>query len=243
MELQARTWGYDAVDVIPRRLFAVAQHIGGQVIGAFSRGEGKAAEELVGFAMAIPGVRSGRAYLHSHMLAVVPEYRNVGLGRDLKLSQRDEALSRGLVCMEWTFDPLDIKNAYFNIVKLGATARSYCPNFHGVSSARLQGGRPTDRLVAEWDLDGPRVRARIAGHALPPLPVEERIALPAAVMSWKESTEGRERALSLQLENRERFEDAFRRGLSITGFTRDTEGNGWFELGRCQQLGTTEKGE
>ncbi len=232
--LQVQTWGYDPADVIPRRLFVVAQHIGGQVVGAFRKGEKDGVEQLVGFVMALPGGREGRAYLHSHMLAVLPEYRNRGLGRRLKFFQREEALARGIDRMEWTFDPLEIKNAYFNIAKLGAIVRTYWTNFYGVSSARLQGGRPTDRLLATWNLNSPRVRVALAGGNPPRGHVEERIMLPAAVMAWKESAEKREKALALQLENRERFQDAFRRGLCVTGFSRDVEGNGCFELGRCE---------
>ena len=116
---------------------------------------------MVGFAMSLPGVKTGKnstdgnpqPYLHSHMLAVRDRYRNRGLGAQLKLEQRREALSRGIRLMEWTFDPLEIKNAYLNIHKLGAIVRSYYVNFYGVSSSRLQGGLPTDRLVAEWYLD------------------------------------------------------------------------------------------
>src|SRR5947209_20119406 len=103
-------------------MFVVGEKIGGQVIGAF---EGR---ELVGFAFAIPGVRSGRSYLHSHMLAVRKSCQNVGVGRRLKLFQREDALARGFELMEWTFDPLEIKNAYLNIERLGAVAQRYIVN-------------------------------------------------------------------------------------------------------------------
>src|ERR1700685_3435351 len=148
VQLQVETWGYDESDVIPRKAFLVAQKIGGQVIGAFDTEiSGNAAtvgpESLVGFAMSLPGIKieSGepRAYLHSHMLAVKEGYRNRGLGAQLKWEQRREALSRGIRKMEWTFDPLEIKNSFLNIHKLGAISRSYRVNFYGVSSSRLQG--------------------------------------------------------------------------------------------------------
>ncbi len=167
VQLQVETWGYDDSDVIPRKAFLVAQKIGGQVIGAFDTELPGAApnghpESLVGFAMSLPGVKTGngepQSYLHSHMLAVRDAYRNRGLGAQLKLEQRREALSRGIRLMEWTFDPLEIKNAYLNIHRLGSIVRRYRVDFYGVSSSRLQGGLPTDRLVAEWNLDSPRVR-------------------------------------------------------------------------------------
>ena len=175
-----------------------------------------------------------RAYLHSHMLAVREGYRNRGLGARLKLVQRREALSRGIRHMEWTFDPLEIKNAYLNIHKLGAIVRGYQENFYGVSSSRLQGGLPTDRLVAEWELDSPRVQAIAEGRPVSPRAAEERILVPASIYAWKASEEGRERALAVQLENRRKFQEAFARGLAVLGFVRDAEGNGVFELGRLR---------
>jgi predicted GNAT superfamily acetyltransferase len=225
--LQIATWGYDEMDVVPRRVFTVAQRIGGQVIGAFTRDD-----TLAGFAMALPGIRDGAPYLHSHMLAVRPEFRNAGLGRRLKLAQREDALKRGIRLMEWTFDPLEIKNSFFNIEKLGAITRSYTPNFYGVSSARIQGGRPTDRLHAEWWLDSERVIEAVAGRRAPRGKVEMRIELPHQVMQWKESADGAEQAMALQRTNQAQFEKAFARGLAVTGFSRDQEGNGWFELSR-----------
>lgn len=225
--LQIATWGYDEMDVIPRRMFTVAQRIGGQVMGAFA-----ADGTLAGFAMSIPGIRQGQPYLHSHMLAVRPDFRNAGVGRRLKLAQREDALKRGIRLMEWTFDPLEIKNSFFNIEKLGAITHSYTPNFYGVSSARIQGGRPTDRLHAEWWLDSARVIEAVAGRRAPRGEVEVRIELPHQVMQWKESAEGAEEAMALQRANHAQFAEAFARGLAVTGFSRDQEGNGWFELSR-----------
>jgi predicted GNAT superfamily acetyltransferase len=225
--LQITTWGYEEMDVVPRRTFTVAQRIGGQVLGAFT-----ADDTLAAFAMAIPGIRDGKPYLHSYMLAVQPEFRNAGLGRRLKLAQRDDALKRGIRLIQWTFDPLEIKNSFFNIEKLGAITCSYTPDFLGVSSARIQGGRPTDRLHAEWWLDSDRVMAAVAGRRAPRGEIEMRIELPYQVMQWKESAEGAEQAMALQRRNQAQFEEAFARGLAVTGFSRDEEGNGWFELSR-----------
>lgn len=151
--LQLEVWGYSDGDLIPRRVFMVAQRIGGQVLGAFD------GDTVVGFAMSLPGYRKGHSYLHSHMLAVLPEYRNAGLGRRLKLAQRDDAIARGIDLMEWTFDPLEIKNAHLNIARLGAIVRRYQADFYGPSSSPLQGGLPTDRLYAEWWLKSPALKA------------------------------------------------------------------------------------
>ena len=246
VQMQIDTWGYDPTDVIPRKAFLVMQKVGGQVIGAFDTElPGASAEgdsrSLIGFAMSLPGMKTGdgspKAYLHSHMLAVRPEYRNRGLGAQLKREQRREALGRGIELMEWTFDPLEIKNAYLNVCKLGAVMRRYSVDFYGVSSSRLQGGLPTDRLTAEWHMNSPRVNAVLNGDPLPAYEIEERIAVPAAIYAWKASDEDRARAAEVQLGNRNRFQEAFKRGLAVLGFVRDEEGNGVFELGPQAQLG------
>jgi predicted GNAT superfamily acetyltransferase len=222
--LQLEVWGYSDGDVIPRRMFLVAHRIGGQVIGAFD------GDTIIGFAMALPGYRNGRPYLHSHMLAVLPQYRNSGIGRRLKLAQRDEALGRGFDLMEWTFDPLEIKNAHLNIARLGAIARRYQPDFYGPSSSPLQGGLPTDRLYAEWWLRSPRVTSILRGEAKH-LEIVERITVPHSIYQWKQDPEQRSLAHALQSNNREALQSAFHRGLAIVGYERDTEGNGSYLLG------------
>ena len=118
-------------------LFVVASKVGGQVFGAFEGGQ------MIGFLVAIPGILpDGRPYLHSHMLGVQPEYRDRGVGRRLKLAQREDALERGIELVEWTFDPLELKNAYFNIERLGAIVRRYVDNQYGVTAARCTAGCP-----------------------------------------------------------------------------------------------------
>jgi predicted GNAT superfamily acetyltransferase len=249
VQLQVETWGYDPTDVIPRKAFLVWQKVGGQVIGAFDTANGGSAphggpQSLVGFVLSLPGIKAGlggpQPYLHSHMMAVKEGYRNQGLGVQLKLAQRKEALERGIRHIEWTFDPLEIKNAFLNIRKLGAIARSYFIDFYGISSSRLQGGLPTDRLLAEWRLDSPHVKAVLSGDAegqsANTLEIEERILVPAAIYEWKSTEAGRERALGVQLQNREKFQKAFSQGLAVLGFVRDAEGNGIFELGQLSQL-------
>ena len=239
VQLQIETWGYDETELIPRKTFLLAQKIGGQVVGAFDTVHSEdhtsqPREAMVGFAMSLPGVKTdggaARPYLHSHMLAVREGYRNRGLGVRLKREQRLEAVSRGIFHMEWTFDPLEIKNAFLNIHRLGAVVRQYRPDFYGVSSSRLQGGLPTDRLVAEWELVSPRVEAILSGHPAAVHHIEERILVPAAIYQWKASSANRDRALAVQLENRRKFQEAFSRGLAVVGFSLDAEGNGIFEL-------------
>jgi len=227
--LQKEVWNFSDYDLIPLRLFVVAEKIGGQVIGAFDAGE------LVGFAMSIPGARGGKAYLHSHMLAVRESHRNAGLGQRLKLYQREDALSHGFDLIEWTFDPLEIKNAWLNIEKLGAIARRYNLNQYGISSSPLQGGLPTDRLVAEWWLRSERVETLLKTGKHPPLRAEMTIAVPAEIYTWKSAPQHRHKSEQVQSRNRELFLDAFLRGLAVLGYERDAIGNGTFLLGKWDQ--------
>jgi predicted GNAT superfamily acetyltransferase len=227
--LQEAVWGSGDGDVVSRRIFTVVSHIGGQVLGALD------GNTLVGFAFALPGYRDGRAHLHSHILAVLPDYRNVGIGRRLKLAQRDDAIARGFDLMEWTFDPLEIKNARLNVARLGAVVRRYHPNLYGPSSSPLQGGLPTDRLYAEWWLRSPRVVGVLRGEALPPQTIEQRIAVPHAIYEWKQDPQRRNLAEAVQSRNRAAFASAFEHGLVVVGYECDSEGNGAFLLGRWDQ--------
>jgi len=227
--LQREVWNFSDAELVPLRLFVVAEKVGGQVLGAF---DGK---EMVGFALSVPGVRGGHPYLHSHMLAVQKQYRNGGLGRRIKLFQRERALERGFELIEWTFDPLEIKNAYLNIEKLGAIARRYTINQYGITTSPLQGGLPTDRLIAEWWLKSKRVEKLLGEGTMPRTEVVKRIPVPAAIYEWKASAETRGRAKDVQEHNREQFSQAFAEGLSVTGYERDDAGNGRFLLGRWEE--------
>ncbi len=167
--LQKEVWNFTDAELVPLRMFVVADKVGGQVMGAFDR------DVMVGFALSVPGTRTGHVYLHSHMLAVRKDHRNSGLGRRLKLLQREDALARGIELIEWTFDPLEIKNAYLNLEKLGAIARRYNINQYGITSSPLQGGLPSDRLIAEWWLRSKRVETLLATGKNPPIVSESGI--------------------------------------------------------------------
>jgi predicted GNAT superfamily acetyltransferase len=227
--LQKEVWNFTDAELVPLRLFVVAEKVGGQVIGAFD------GPEMVGFALSVPGVRGRHPYLHSHMLAVRQNYRNGGLGRRIKLFQREEALARGFELIEWTFDPLEIKNAYLNIEKLGAIARRYTINQYGITTSPLQGGLPTDRLIAEWWVKSKRVEKVLRDGSVPAVQALMRISVPAPIYEWKASTDTRARAKDLQEHNREQFLKAFADGLAVLGYERDDGGNGKFLLGRWDE--------
>ena len=120
------------------------------------------------------------------MLAVRQQHRNGGLGRRLKLYQREDAIARGFELMEWTFDPLEIKNAYFNIEKLGAIIRRYVPNQYGTTSSFLHGGLPTDRCTAEWWIDSDRAHAAVNGRPVNRPAIEATIEVPNAIAELRQ---------------------------------------------------------
>src|SRR5258705_1997757 len=159
--LQREIWGEDDLEVEPTTMFVVAAHTGGQVLGAYD------GNTLVGFTLALAALRHGAPFLHSHMTGVRANYRDCGVGRMLKLFQREDALSRDIRLIEWTFDPLALRNAHFNLNRLGAICRRYLPNLYGVTTSPLHRGLATDRLVAEWYLDSPRVVAAVTGELIP----------------------------------------------------------------------------
>jgi predicted GNAT superfamily acetyltransferase len=227
--LPKEVWNFTEAELVPLRMFVVAEKVGGQVMGAF------AGDDMVGFALSVPGTRSGHVYLHSHMLAVRKDHRNGGLGRRLKLLQREDALARGIELIEWTFDPLEIKNAYLNIEKLGAIARRYNINQYGITSSPLQGGLPSDRLIAEWWLKSKRVETLLSTGKNPPTEIERKIEVPAQIYDWKAAPETRAKAQQLQERNRDQFLRAFDEGLAVLGYERDAASNGKFLLGRWDE--------
>ena len=216
--LQKTIWSFADAELLPLRFLVVVSKVGGHVFAAYD------GPRMIGFCFAIPGIKAdGRPYLHSHMLGVLPEYRNAQIGRRLKLRQREDALARGIALIEWTFDPLELKNAFLNIEKLGAIVRRYQENQYGTTSSPLHGGLPTDRCTAEWWIDSPRVHAVLGGTGQRRAESAERIAYPIdiAVIREKDAARARE----IQQANARLFLDAFSRGLAVTGFERTkTEG-------------------
>jgi predicted GNAT superfamily acetyltransferase len=218
LALQQSIWKFADIELLPLRFLVVVSKVGGHVFGAYD------GNRMVGFCFAIPGIKpEGRPYLHSHMLGVLPEYRNAQIGRSLKLRQREDALARGIQLIEWTFDPLELKNAFLNIEKLGAIVRRYNQNQYGTTSSPLHGGLPTDRCIAEWWIATPRVAGNRPRHGQ----ILERISYPLDIAHIREHEP--DRARTIQKENAHRFLDAFARGLAVTGFER-TEKEGTYLL-------------
>ncbi|HEX6641285.1 MAG TPA: GNAT family N-acetyltransferase [Thermoanaerobaculia bacterium] len=183
--LQQEVWQCNDLEVVPALHMMAARVVGAILLGAFD------GAELIGFAYGFPGFEGEHRIIHSDMLAVRETYRDRGVGRALKLAQRETALARGIERITWTFDPLQTRNAFLNFEKLGVTADRYLRDFYGETSSPLHAGG-TDRLWVTWHL-----RER-------PLfdPSHERVAV------------------RTREETRHAFERAFARGLIAVGFDR-----------------------
>jgi predicted GNAT superfamily acetyltransferase len=183
--LQKEVWDCNDLEVLPGIHMIAAREVGAILVGAFD------GADLVGFAYGFPGFEGEHRVIHSDMLAVRTTYRDRGLGRALKLAQRDAALARGIDRITWTFDPLQTRNAVLNFEKLGVVADRYLPDFYGDTSSPLHAGG-TDRLWVTWHL---RERPTFQ-------PSAERIAV------------------TTHAEMRRAFDRAFNSGLIAAGFDR-----------------------
>jgi predicted GNAT superfamily acetyltransferase len=210
VQIERTIWGEQIT--VPAAIFVVAQHTGGQILGAFD------GDTLVGFTLALVGNHAGKPFLHSHMTGVLPEYQNQGVGRRLKLFQRQEALKQNISLIEWTFDPLELRNAHFNLVRLGAIARRFIPNCYGITDSELHAGLPTDRLIAEWWLDSLRVKAAVEEQKESPVADYRAIYMSANITEIK--TKDRANAENIQTALRHEFQHLFRGGYVATGVQR-----------------------
>jgi predicted GNAT superfamily acetyltransferase len=154
VDVQTAVWG-EAFDLVPASLLIVSVKRGGILIGAMEAGQ------LAGFVWSMPGWREGAATQWSHMLGVMPAARGRGLARALKLAQRERARAQHVDLIEWTFDPLQARNAHFNMTRLGCIASVYLDDAYGQLDGPLHRGTPTDRLVAEWWIERPHVTRRL----------------------------------------------------------------------------------
>jgi len=213
VRLQKVIWGFEDLELLPVRMFVVANKVGGQTMAAFD------GEKMVGFLIAVPGIKTdGTNYLHSNMMGVLAEYRNSGVGRQLKLAQREEALSRGIEMVEWTFDPLELKNAFFNMQRLGAVVERYVLNQYGITSSQLHGGLPTDRCIASWHLRSDRVQRVVAGEPPPAVEIVERLEVPNDIGTIRRDTPAEARAIQASIS--EHFLEYLRRDLYVATVER-----------------------
>ncbi|MGB9179014.1 MAG: GNAT family N-acetyltransferase [Pyrinomonadaceae bacterium] len=223
IRLQREAFEMPEIEISPRRHFIVTHLAGGWTLGAF------AGDEMMGFVHHLIALRGADEIIgYSHMMAVAREYQNRGVGAHLKWAQRERALSEGRTFIRWTWDPMQARNAHFNLNRLGVVVRSYAVNFYGTDSstpneatgARI--GLDSDRLFAEWELDSGRVKSFAAGsaHAPQSAPVAT-IEIPP---NWNALVQAdAERARRELGRVRRQFQEAFAARLVCAGFERSNE--------------------
>ncbi len=220
VRLQREAFGLPDLELSPRRHLIVVRGAGGWTLGAF------AGTRLVGFVLTQVAARGRELYGYSHMMAVAKDYQNRGVGARLKWAQRERAMSEGWRFVKWTWDPVQSRNAHFNLNRLGVTVRSYAVNFYGTDYSTATGefgktlGLDSDRLVAEWALDSPRVEALARGDAPEPLGrPEAAVEIPPhwGALLKEDPHEARRELLRV----REEFQHAIADGLVCTSFERD----------------------
>jgi len=207
-----QTWALDAGTEITPNLLQAMIHSGSYLSGAFIE------NKLVGAAFAFPATNQG-LHLHSHMTAVLDEYRDKGVGYALKVDQWNWAKQNNYSHLSWTFDPLVRRNAKLNIVKLGVEILGYYPNFYGEMSDALNAGDESDRLMVSWktSLDAPKARDLIAN----PKPNDILIAIPEDIVAIR-STNQRE-SMRWRRQVREQFMAAFEKDGKVIGFSTNNE--------------------
>lgn len=224
IELQREVFGLPDLEISPRRHLIVSRRAGGWTLGAFK------GRELVGFVHQMAAVR-GRCEVigYSHMMAVRREYQNLGLGALLKWKQRERSLEEGKTFITWTWDPMQARNAHFNLNRLGVVVRSYGVNFYGPDYSTSAAydpdkarGLESDRLFADWELLSPRVSALHERREPEPLGFPVRvIEIPS---DWYALIQrDPQEALRQQARVRREFEEAFHQGLVCAGFERGAD--------------------
>jgi len=222
-------WGAAERNVVPRELLLTIQLNGGLVHGAFAPDR-----RLVGFCFAFLGRRDGQLRLCSHQLGVIPELRGGGIGIALKEAQRDDALRLGYELVTWTFDPLEARNAYINLHRLGCIARLYDRNHYGAMEDELNRGLPSDRFEVEWWLRRPKatptthdpvVILEVGRHG-EPRRVGTNVSPGRTALIWIPADiqvvkrQSLELALAWRMESRAAFEAALAAGLVAVDFQR-----------------------
>ena len=206
------TWSMDAGTEITPNLLQAMVHSGSYLSGAFIE------NKLVGAAFAFPATNSG-LHLHSHMTAVLDEYRDKGVGYVLKIDQWNWAKKKNYSHLSWTFDPLVRRNAKLNIVKLGVDISTYYPNFYGEMPDALNAGDESDRLMVSWrtDIDAPKARELIA-H---PKPDEILIEIPEDIVAIRSKNQSE--SMKWRRQVRDQFLAAFEKNGKVIGFSANNE--------------------
>lgn len=221
--LQREIFGLPDLEISPRRHLIVSRQAGGWTLGAFvTQGD---EERLVGFVHHLAAVRGNEIFGYSHMMAVAHEYQNQGVGARLKWSQRKWAIEEGRSFIKWTWDPMQARNAHFNLNRLGVTVTAYAENFYGRDYPGTQPELPgidSDRLFADWQLQSTRVIELANGSGLQvSANPDAAIQIPAEWSTLIKQNPAK--AKHEQLRVRQEFQNAFAAGLVCAGFERSPE--------------------
>jgi predicted GNAT superfamily acetyltransferase len=202
----------DAGTEITPNLLQAMVHSGAYLSGAFID------NKIVGAAFAFPATNNG-LHLHSHMTAVLDEYRDKGVGYALKIDQWDWAKKNNYPQLSWTFDPLVRRNAKLNIVKLGVDISAYYPNFYGAMPDALNAGDESDRLIVSWstDIDEPKARELIT-H---PKPDDILIEIPEDIVAIRSKNQSE--SMKWRRQVRDQFLAAFEKNGKVVGFSVNNE--------------------
>lgn len=234
--LQREVFGLPDLEISPRRHLIVTRHAGGWTLGAF------VGDRLVGFVHHLVAVRNGNEIFgYSHMMAVARDYQNQGVGARLKWAQREKALSEERSFIKWTWDPMQARNAHFNLNRLGVTVDTFADNFYGTDyntdpgqKAEDPPGLQSDRLFARWNLRSPRVAAFASGE--PFIMRAEPVTAIAVPAQWATMVKDDiKRARAEQERIRTSFKQAFANGLVCAGFDRG-EGQARYLLFRADDV-------
>lgn len=215
--LEREVWGDEDIDIMPVRMYMISRNCGGPTIGAFDEHE-----RLVGVGHLAPALIGKHIAFHSHLLSVKEEFRDREIGYRIKLAQRERATAAGVKMMFWTFDPLQSRNAHFNINKLGVVIRRYGVNYYGQNvSTVFDPDIPSDRVIVEWWLASAHVENTLAGIRPGVDDVRAMVIIPDDIGAIR--ARSTEEHLRWRLKNREEFQDALGRGLIARGFERNRE--------------------
>ncbi|HJS28502.1 MAG TPA: hypothetical protein VJ768_02700, partial [Anaerolineales bacterium] len=186
--LQRAIWAGDEVEIVPLHLLVTAAHNGGIVLGAF---EG---EDMVGFAFGFPGISrtGGEPYLKhcSHMVGVLPGFRDRGIGFTLKRAQWQLVRYQKVPLITWTYDPLQSRNAFFNVAKLGAVCSTYLEDLYGEMRDALNSGLPSDRFQVDLWVNSSRVRKRLDRRPRPRLSLSNYLPAGVALVNPAHASRG-----------------------------------------------------
>ena len=222
LELQRITWGENFGEFVPPTVLKIGQMISGVTAGAFEK-NGK----MVGFVFGLSGLRNGKPAHWSHMLAVRPELRDHGIGRQLKRYQRSTLLEMSVETIYSTFDPLVARNAHLNLNVLGVEVEEYVRDIYGTEGCgTLDDIIGTDRFLVRWDLtkepsekDESEAIASTAARLVP---------IPRDIHELK--AEDPNRAVKIRETTRKLFMDSMGRGYRVAAFSQQANGNGLYHL-------------